>query len=70
MNEYDLKLKDIQEHPENHRHAFGELSACCMVGGALDLSLMEAHSKYVDLGTNGGTRCDVVDGPCACGAWH
>jgi hypothetical protein len=19
---------------------------------------------------NGGVRCDVVKGPCACGAWH
>ncbi len=70
MTEYDRKLKDIQEHPENHRHGFGELQACCIVGGAIDLSLMEAHSKYADLGTNGGVRCDVVDGPCACGAWH
>ena len=20
--------------------------------------------------TNGGVRCDVTSGPCACGAWH
>ncbi len=19
---------------------------------------------------NGGERCDMIDGPCACGAWH
>lgn len=22
------------------------------------------------LGINGGTKCDVLTGPCACGAWH
>lgn len=21
-------------------------------------------------GVNGGVRCDVYSGPCACGAWH
>ncbi len=68
--EYDDKMKDIQEHPELHRHDFPQLQACCMVGDAIDLSLMEAHSKYVNLGTNGGQRCDVVSGPCSCGAWH
>lgn len=26
------------------------------------------HDKIVI--TNGGTRCDTLDGPCACGAWH
>jgi hypothetical protein len=63
-------LKDIEEHPERHRHEFGALHSCCMVGGVLDLHLMEAHSEFVNLGTNGGTRCDVTSGPCACGAWH
>lgn len=70
MSEYDDKLKDIKEHPELHRHDFPQLHACCMVGDAVDLELMEAHSRYVDLGTNGGQRCDVVSGPCGCGAWH
>jgi len=36
----------------------------------VDLSIMEAHRKHVDLGTNGGVRCDVTEGPCACGGWH
>lgn len=41
-----------------------------MVHGALDLRLMQAHQDYVNLGTNGGVKCDVVSGPCACGGWH
>ncbi|MHA1469123.1 MAG: hypothetical protein ACTSSP_01030 [Candidatus Asgardarchaeia archaeon] len=44
--------------------------ACCYVDGALDFGLVDAHSQYVDLGSNGGVRCDTIDGPCACGAWH
>jgi len=23
-----------------------------------------------DYGTNGGRQCDVISGPCSCGAWH
>ncbi|MBI2633080.1 MAG: hypothetical protein HYW78_01680 [Parcubacteria group bacterium] len=67
---HDEKISDIRDHPENHRHNFEGLTACCMRDGAIDLSIMEAHSQYSDLGTNGGKRCDVVEGPCACGAWH
>jgi len=64
------KIADIKEHPENHKHTFDELTACCMIDGELDLSVMDAHGKYVDLGTNGGVECDTIEGPCACGAWH
>ena len=63
-------LEDIKQHPERHRHDLNGLTACYMIGGAVDISLMDVHSQYVDLGTNGGIRCDVVKGPCACGAWH
>ena len=66
----EAKLKDIVAHPERHKHTFQTLQQCCMVDGALDLRVMEAHADHVDLGTNGGQRCDVVSGPCACGAWH
>jgi hypothetical protein len=64
------RLKDIREHPGRHRHDFGGLQRCCMIDGALDTGLMEAHERYANLGRNGGIRCDVVSGPCACGAWH
>jgi len=71
MNEeIEAKLKDIQEHPEKHRHDYAGLHRCCMVGGAIVLTLIDAHSKSVDMGMNGGRRCDVTSGPCACGAWH
>lgn len=55
------KLKHIQEHPEQHLHSFEDLMFCCLVNGALDLSVQQAHEQG---------RCDVTDGPCSCGAWH
>lgn len=68
---YEERLEDIKKCPENHLHGdFGALVACCLINGAIDLSLMEAHSKHGLLGSNGGTACDVLSGPCACGAWH
>jgi hypothetical protein len=63
-------VEDIKAHPERHRHDFEGLQACCFINGALDCLVMDAHSQYVDMGTNGGVRCDVTSGPCACGAWH
>lgn len=63
------RLKDIKDHPERHRHSFGALQACCFVDGALDMRLMDAHSGAIGR-VNGSIRCDVNDGPCACGAWH
>ena len=63
-------IRDIREHPERHRHDFAGLQACCMLNGALHLSIAEAHEQYASMGTNGGQRCDVTRGPCSCGAWH
>jgi hypothetical protein len=63
-------LKDIKEHPENHRHNFNGLQTCCIIDGALDMLLIEAHQEFAGLGTNGGQTCDVISGPCSCGAWH
>ncbi len=63
--------KQIETRPDLHIHKDeNELMKCCQVHGAIDLSLLEAHGKFVNLGTNGGTRCDVLTGMCACGAWH
>ena len=62
------KLKDIKEHPENHRHSFAGMIECCTLeSGELDLSLIDAHPP---VGKNGGVNCDVIEGPCSCGAWH
>ena len=47
----DERLKDIQDHPKKHHHDFDGLSACCVVDGAFDLQLMDAHPA---LGYNGG----------------
>jgi hypothetical protein len=62
------RRREIVSHPENHTHSYEALVACCMVDGALDGMLMQSHEGY--LGSNGGNRCDVSSGPCACGAWH
>jgi len=53
----DEKLKHIRDHPEQHYHDFGGLTACCTVDGALVLQLMDAHPS---LGSNGGQKCDVL----------
>lgn len=63
-------LEDIKNHPERHRHDFDGLYKCCAVNGIVRPCLLKAHAQYVDLGTNGGIRCDVVKGACSCGAWH
>ncbi|KKM88898.1 hypothetical protein LCGC14_1254050 [marine sediment metagenome] len=67
---HEEKLKDIKDNPERHRHSFQGLQACSMHNGALDTQLVDAHETYASVGMNGGRRCDVVTGPCACGAWH
>lgn len=64
------KITHIAEHPSDHVHEYLELIECCTINGAIDTSLIEVHSKFVDLGSNGGIKCDSIEGPCACGAWH
>lgn len=66
----DVRLLDIQAHPENHRHTIDELVACCTIKGVHDIGLMEAHGEFASVGVNGGINCDVTSGPCACGATH
>ena len=72
-------LADLQQYPERHIHIdLAGLTSCCTIDcvdgqrsiRAVDAELVEAHSHYVDMGSNGGRRCDVVSGPCSCGAWH
>jgi hypothetical protein len=70
MTLLEEKLKDVQDHPERHRHDFDDLHRCCIVDGVIELRLLDAHERYASLGTNGGRRCDTISGPCSCGAWH
>lgn len=66
---HEDRLKEIKEHPENHRHPNTDtLMSCSMINGAISLMLLDAHAGTH--GTNGGVKCDVAEGPCACGAWH
>ncbi len=68
---YDSVLQELKENPERHLHIdLQGLHSCCFIDGAIDIALIDAHSQYIDMGTNGGVRCDVISGPCACGAWH
>lgn len=60
-------IEDIKAHPETHAYSFEDLTRCCTIDGVFDTRVMEAHSDYVDLGSNGGVQCDTT---CACGAWH
>jgi hypothetical protein len=64
------KLEDIKNHPEKHRHTLEELHECSMNRGALDMLVWSAHEDMAPVGTNAGVRCDVVSGPCSCGATH
>lgn len=37
------RLEDIRKHPDKHRHGVEGLPECCLVNGALDITLLEAH---------------------------
>ena len=64
----DARLDDIRDRPWRHQHSFDELQTCCFVDGGIDTGLLAAHERVVPGGSRG--KCDVVDGPCACGSWH
>lgn len=73
--EAEMVLEHIKEHPEVHAHfSIEELQRCCTVmhegQRVIDTQLLDAHSETNPIGFNGGQACDVLDGPCACGAWH
>ncbi len=73
---YESVLQEMLMYPERHIHVdMNDLTACCILvdangEAAVDLALLDAHSEHIDMGSNGGRRCDVVNGPCACGATH
>lgn len=65
---HDEVLEDIKKNPQNHIHDWNALYACCMIDGAIDLSLLDAHKEFVN--PRGNRGCDVISGPCGCGGWH
>ncbi len=67
---FDSLLKEINEHPEKHQHTDRELFACCMIDGAFNPVIMDAHSTHPPGVTSNALKHDVISGPCACGAWH
>jgi len=47
---------------------FDDLLAHVTDDGVVDLAAMQQfEGRY---GYNGGRGCDVLEGPCSCGAWH
>lgn len=49
---------------------FGNVVAASMTkGGAIDLRKMEKLEGCYEH-VHGNRGCDVMSGPCACGAWH
>ncbi len=56
INWQKKKIENIKKYPEEHKHSFEELQSCCTFNGVIDIKVMDAHSQYVDLGTNGGVR--------------
>ncbi len=69
MRTREKVLSEIKTNPDAHRHDYQNLVICCTFDGALDTGLWEAHNSTLGR-TNGGINCDVLEGPCACGAWH
>jgi hypothetical protein len=62
-------LEHIRLHPEEHWHYdTAALSDCCIVDGAVDLTLVDAHSRLAPI--PGSTGCDVLAGACSCGRIH
>lgn len=66
----DTVIEEIKKNPEKHIHEMNALLVCASFNGAINTAVLTAHSEYLDLGTNGGVKCDVILGPCSCGAWH
>ncbi len=62
------KISNIKMHPEMHRHSYNDLVNCCLEDGVLSSTLLQAHEQA--MGRGGVLRCDVIEGPCSCGAWH
>ncbi len=65
----ELKISDIKQNPQNHKHDFNGLIKCSTINGSINAAIIDAHS-LIDMGSNGGVDCDVTSGPCACGATH
>lgn len=64
----DPDISDIVEGP---LPSFSTLVERAMTeDGAIDLSKIDNSSSTKIGPVNGGIRCDVSSGPCACGAWH
>lgn len=70
MTFIDDRLADIRTNPDRHRHAtFDDIAACAMDPECqcVNLAIIDAHEGLMG-GPTG--RCDVKEGPCACGGWH
>ncbi len=62
------RIEDIRLNPSKHLHDFDGLFLCSTIDNAVDSYLVDLHMEC--FAAVGRPRCDVVDGPCACGAYH
>jgi hypothetical protein len=70
------KLGFTKKKSKSHRFEF-KIDAYTALSHSTGCTPEIAHAsklicvwKRIKKKTNGGVVCDVVDGPCACGAWH
>jgi hypothetical protein len=60
--------KDTQNEKARIGPTFDDVVRHVTRNGVVDLAALDAlEGRY---GTNGGRGCDVLRGPCSCGAWH
>jgi hypothetical protein len=69
--ELRVMIDQLRHHPERHVHRFREeLEKCCKVNGQFAPVLLELHYIYSKIHNANNDPCDVLEGPCTCGAWH
>lgn len=60
--------KDLEKEIGDVGPTFEDAIEYAFKDGAIDLyRLQKLEGRY---GYNGGRGCDVLSGPCSCGAWH
>ena len=67
--EYILSNEDLLKAlPELKDKILGCWCSPLICHGNVLVELLEAQNNKVKY--NGGVKCDMTEGPCACGAWH
>ena len=68
--DFDHDEEEARRASRSHLPDFVSLARSVLTDeGVIDLSIIDKASEGPGP-TNGGIRCDVSEGPYACGAWH